>query len=184
MKTRLVKIHSSTILHALAAMLPLTVALIINACILEGQTVNWYAPASPPPRAAPGWAYDAATLTTVLFGGAGYGGVTYGDTWIWQNDWHQLSPPSSPSPRQAHAMAYDGAAHNVVLFGGCSSNNVDTCTYLNDTWIWDGTTWTQQFPAQSPSPRATNMVYDAATKTVVLFGGANSSTDDLGDTWT
>jgi len=148
------------------------------------QTLNWYTPPAPAPRASIGLAYDAATHSTLLFGGAGDNGATYGDTWIWLGGWHLLSPAASPSPRQGAGMAYDAAAGNIVLFGGCS-NNGSTCTYLNDTWTWDGTTWTQRFPAVSPSPRVTNMAYDPVTKNVVLFGGTNSySAGLLGDTWT
>lgn len=46
-------------------------------------------------------------------------------------------------------------------------------------------TWTQKFPATSPSGRyATRMAYDAARQQVVLFGGANNPiTLVLGDTW-
>ena len=164
-------------------LLSIATVLTTQAGPLEGQTVNWYPPPTPAPRAAPGLAYDAATLTVVLFGGAGDSGLTYGDTWLWQNAWLQLFPATSPPPRQGAAMTYDGVAGNIVLFGGCS-NNSDTCTYLNDTWTWDGTTWTQQFPAQSPSPRVANMAYDAATKNVVLFGGTDSYSGGLlGDTW-
>src|SRR5215472_4159431 len=46
-------------------------------------------------------------------------------------------------------------------------------------------TWTQQAPAVHPSARiAQAMAYDAATGTVVLFGGHNSRRGALGDTWT
>jgi hypothetical protein len=68
-----------------------------------------------------------------------------------------------------------------VLFGGCSGA-VNACTFLNDTWTWDGTTWTQQFPPVSPSPRVTSMAYDGATKTSVLFGGTGSA-GSVADTW-
>src|ERR1700719_986653 len=47
-----------------------------------------------------------------------------------------------------------------------------------------GLSWTRQAPASSPPARSgASMAYDAATGTVVLFGGggANSS---LSDTWT
>ena len=50
----------------------------------------------------------------------------------------QLNPATSPSPRAVSAMAYDPVSKKVVMFGGFN----DT-TYLNDTWTWDGTTWTQ-----------------------------------------
>jgi hypothetical protein len=118
-----------------------------------------------------GMAYDLATRSTVLFGGAN-SGTTYGDTWNWRGGWLQLSPATSPSPRLGAGMAYDGAAGNIVLFGGQSSL-IPAGTYLNDTWTWDGTTWTQQFPPVSPPARsAMGMVYDVATKTVLGFGGA------------
>jgi hypothetical protein len=70
-------------------------------------------------------------------------------------------------------MAYDAARGQVVLFGGC----------CGDTWTWDGTDWTQHFPAHSPTPRSgLGMAYDAARGQVVLFGG--SGEDVVGDTWT
>ena len=57
---------------------------------------------------------------------------------------------------------------------------------LNDTWIWDGTTWTKLNPATSPSGLAyASMAYDAATGQLVLFGGMDAATNQaLGDTWT
>jgi hypothetical protein len=66
----------------------------------------------------------------------------------------------------------------VVLFGGIDdSGNVD------DTWTWDGTDWTKQTPANSPSTRQDmGMDYDAARSQVVLFGGVGDG-DVLGDTW-
>jgi hypothetical protein len=68
-------------------------------------------------------------------------------------------------------MAYDAATGTGVLFDH------------GQTWTWDGTTWTQQQPASSPSPREyAAMAYDAATKTVVLFGG--TAAGPLNDTWT
>jgi Galactose oxidase, central domain len=67
----------------------------------------------------------------------------------------------------------------VVLFGGDNSN------ILGDTWTWDGTTWTKQHAAAGPTPRfGAAMAYDAATGTVVLFGGCCTLTSQFGDTWT
>ena len=55
-------------------------------------------------------------------------------------------------------MTYDYARDEVVLFG--------------DTWTWDGTTWTQEPPATSPSARSDmGMAYDQARGEVVVFGG-------------
>jgi hypothetical protein len=73
-------------------------------------------------------------------------------------------------------MAYDASTGQLVLFGGGNSG------LLNDTWTWNGTNWTQQFPAASPAPRYyAAMAYDASNGQVVLFGGAASGI--LGDTW-
>ncbi len=76
-------------------------------------------------------------------------------------------------------MAYDPAAGQLVLFGGETTNN-----YLNDTWTWNGTTWTQFNPANSPPIRyGASMAYDNRTSQLVLFGGSNS-VGWLKDTWT
>jgi hypothetical protein len=77
-------------------------------------------------------------------------------------------------------MAYD-AGHNVdVLFGGTNSSGSD----LNDTWTWNGTSWTQMSPSTSPSVRdSAMMAYDASLGKIVLFGGIYNGTS-LNDTWT
>ena len=65
-------------------------------------------------------------------------------------------------------MAYDAAIGQLVLFGGTSSNG----TVLNDTWTYNGTTWTQLSPLTSPSARSDfSMAYDPAMGQLVLFGG-------------
>ena len=85
-----------------------------------------------------------------------------------------------PPARAGMGMAYDAAREQVVLFGGvdCSLGNE-----FNDTWVWDGTTWTQVFPATSPSARESTMTYDAARGRIVLFGGRVNGIV-LNDTWT
>jgi hypothetical protein len=155
---------------------------------IEDYNLDWVEtqPSAPPSaRCCAGMAYDAATQSTVLFGG-GNGGVrpivTYADTWIWTDKWIQQLPSASPPPRQGAGMAYDPSTGTVVLFGGGTSND----TALNDTWTWDGVTWTQQFPPVSPPAReldTQDMAYDAASGTVVLFGGPNDAGGVLGDTW-
>ena len=78
-------------------------------------------------------------------------------------------------------MAYDETRRQIVLFGGLS---LPAGTNPNDTWVWDGTNWSELSPATSPSARAyTGMVYDAARGGLVLFGGENTSGGHLNDTW-
>ncbi|HEX4062802.1 MAG TPA: hypothetical protein VHY58_17430 [Streptosporangiaceae bacterium] len=82
-----------------------------------------------------------------------------------------------PPVRYFASIAYDAATGNMVLFG---LFNVPT------TWVWDGTTWTQQHPATSPPARfGASMTYDVATGNAVLFGGNGASVmGDFADTWT
>ena len=52
-------------------------------------------------------------------------------------------------------MAYDAARAQVVLFGGLDGQILQDEHPLekDDTWVWDGTNWTQKSPANSPPPR-------------------------------
>jgi hypothetical protein len=63
--------------------------------------------------------------------------------------WTKLSPPNSPSARNKSSMVYDKISGKIILFGG-----LDGSTLLNDTWSFDGTTWTQFPISPSNSPPA------------------------------
>src|SRR5690242_18647955 len=82
--------------------------------------------------------------------------------------------------RLGSALAYDPAHGKVVLFGGGSYTSL-----LNDTWEWDGTTWTQRTPATVPAARSGQArAYEAARGKGVLFGGrAGSPAYYLNDAW-
>jgi hypothetical protein len=96
--------------------------------------------------------------------------------------WVQLGPPTAPSARTLTASASDPVHGVVVLFGG-SIDNQDQ-VYTNDTWVWNGTTWTQMHPATSPPARVgAAMAWDPALGQIMLFGGLSSSFANLNDTW-
>jgi sugar lactone lactonase YvrE len=128
-------------------------------------------------------AYDPSSGLVVLFGGQGNGLNFLGDTWTWNGTtWTQLSPATSPQARGYAVMAYDAAFSQVLLFGG--EGNGTGFPFLNDTWTWNGTTWTQLAPVTSPEARfSATMAYDPSSGQVVLFGGGSNS-GFLGDTWT
>ena len=97
-------------------------------------------------------------------------------------DWRMLSPPNSPPLRNVCATAYDAARQRIVLFGGIQVTT-RPIQHLNDTWEWDGRTWTQRRPVTSPPARTNHaMAYDAARQRVLLFGGTNLA-NALNDTW-
>ena len=73
-------------------------------------------------------------------------------------------------------MAYDATRGRVVLFGGLDGN------FRNDTWEWDGSTWSELSPPGSPSPRYGHaMAYNSVRGRVILFGGNDGR--DCDDTW-
>ncbi len=99
------------------------------------------------------------------------------------SNWTQLLPINLPPTRAAAAMAYDPDSGTLVLFGGFRDVG-DQVVYLNDTWLFDGNTWTDVTRNAAPPVRAAaGMAFDAVTHEIVLFGGYNGSRW-LGDTWT
>jgi Galactose oxidase, central domain len=140
-------------------------------------------------------AYDAASGQVVFFGSAVKNldtpdATAVSQTWTWDgSDWTLQSPVQSPPPLLQASMAYDAATGTVVLFGGDDEETdgplLDDPSPAGQTWTWNGSNWTQQTPADSPSPRLeASMSYDPDQGQVVLFGGADGAGDVLADTWT
>jgi hypothetical protein len=77
-------------------------------------------------------------------------------------------------------MAFDPVRQEVVLFGGCAD---DACLeMLGDTWVWNGSTWSQQSSALSPPKRSDHVMASDGSGNVVLFGGSNLA-GYPNDTW-
>ena len=136
----------------------------------------------PTGRSAATMVYDAAANEVLLFGGIDTSGTPQNDLWAFNGTtWTLLiasNTAGSPSARADYGMAYDAAHSQVVLFGGDDSSGV-----RSDTWLWNGTTWSQVSPASNPPAReAQGMAYNAALGQTVMFGGINGSY--LDDTWT
>jgi len=65
----------------------------------------------------------------------------------------------------------------IVLFGGQGAAGL-----LDDTWEWDGATWTQLAPPTSPPARRGHALSTINTS-VVLFGGSDAGGSLQHDTW-
>lgn len=106
--------------------------------------------------------------------------------------WTQLAPATAPPAVVWPGMAYDSARDRVVLFGGLPASL--STAGMDDTWEWDGTTWTEITPAARPPGRGVHghLTYDPRRDRVVLFGGGSQpgamTYTDLweydGTTWT
>lgn len=136
----------------------------------------------PPARAFAGLAYDQARQNLVLFGGIDAEARPLNDTWIWDGvSWQQRATPTAPPARTGASLAYDQAQGDVVLFGGAASNGRSPL-WLDDTWSWDGSRWTQRHVDVSPGARASaSAVYSDTASGIVMFGGSGQSV--FGDTW-
>ena len=135
--------------------------------------------------------WDQSNEQALLFGGftgvyssanSGYAIFTpEPSTWTYASGiWTEHVTPG-PSQRMTFAMCYDSQRQRSVVFGGRQppANTV----YYNDTWEWDGASWTQR-QVQGPSARARMaMAYDRRRGVSVLYGGYMLPPRVLFDTW-
>jgi hypothetical protein len=136
---------------------------------------------APPARRGHGLAFDSARGVTVMFGGQS--SVDLNDTWEFNGvDWTQVVPASSPSERIWPAMAYDPNLGGTVIFGGAIGTSYAP---VNDTWLYDGSTWQQIAPQVNLSARFyMASAYEANRGDFLIFGGGTSTVGPgLGDTW-
>ena len=99
--------------------------------------------------------------------------------------WTQAHPATSPPPMEQPMMAQFG--DKVLLFGGSEQLNGAT---VGQTWLWDGTNWTHVTSfglfgnlAAPPSRVGAGMAFNPDTGQVVLFGGIDTQSHLLNDTW-
>ncbi|MCA8948911.1 MAG: hypothetical protein KDE27_05370 [Planctomycetes bacterium] len=127
-------------------------------------------------------AYDLSRSRMVLFGGHDASSIALARTWEFDGvHFTPVFPLASPPARVGGAMAYDPYRQVVVLFGGAPTNAVSGC--LDDTWEFDGSTWTRRTAHAAPPARVDHaMCFDLVSACCVVFGGRAATT--LADTWT
>ncbi len=142
--------------------------------------------ASPPARYQQGMAYDSARSVSALFGGCVPTANTLNpsdgpdciipnsllsDTWEWNgNQWTQMTTGAVPR-RSVFGMDFDSVRNVTLIFGGVTDTGA-TAGGTNDTWEWNGATWTQLSPAVNPIARGgVQMAYDSKRSETVIFGG-------------
>ena len=102
-----------------------------------------------------------------------------GTTWT-SYDVSKSGPPS----HEFAALAYDQTLKRTVFFGGYDG----VSAYLNQTWTFDGASWTQVKKNPAPFRSLTSMWWDPTLKKTVLYGGlgrltANDRLTRFSDMW-
>lgn len=150
---------------------------------VAASTKGWTHWSASDQRPAPGLsAYDEVRRNVVLLGFS-ESGV---ETWSWSvGGWKQLTPAHIPLGTGT-GMVYDAARGNTVVFGQLIRRIPGRISLRAGTLLWDGSDWS--FPTSTPSPSARwreSMVYDAARKQVLLFGGCadTACNQPLNDMW-
>lgn len=136
-------------------------------------------------RSFHGSAYDPARMLVLSYGGReiGVGGTTSAGLHAWNGTtWTTVQDGTpNPGPRAHYGLAFDRKRGVLVLFGGYRTNSSDA---TDETWLWDGTSWTLAEPAQRPSARySLSMTYDEQRERVIMVGGYGTNPSAKTDTW-
>ncbi len=127
---------------------------------------------SPATHPAGRWGHAMALMPgvgVVLFGGQT--GAATSETWIYKNgNWTDVSATAGrPPARSKAALAYDPVRGRLVLAAG-----EGTSGRLDDTWVFDGTTWTEIPLSGAPRVSGGMAAFDVTRGRVVLHGGYGS----------
>ncbi len=127
-------------------------------------------------------AYDECRQQLVVVGSTTNSSIQ--QVWVLgaSGSWVNVTPANAPTGRTEFGLANDGC--DLILFGGKALAG----QLLDDTWIWDGTNWTQatKIPGSWPSARYGHAM--AADRSItgggaIMYGGkANLGTMQVG-TW-
>jgi len=96
----------------------------------------------------------------------------------WEYDgakWAQFdATKTAPPPHRFSSLVYDQNLKKTVFFGGLDVSGI----YLDQTWTFDGTAWSQVKKNPAPSRTLTSMWYDPILKKTVLYGGLGRLTSE------
>src|SRR5262249_39170706 len=64
------------------------------------------------------------------------------EMWTYDGSWHRLPPVPMPPARSDASITYDETRGAAIVYGGTMPKCGATCS-LDDTWAYDGSTWTK-----------------------------------------
>jgi cysteine-rich repeat protein len=91
--------------------------------------------------------------------------------------WTVVPEPSVHPPRRDHAAMAAHPTLGVLVYGGCADPTTSLCdgALLEDTWSWDGASWTEHQTTNTPGPRVlAELVWDPVAEHAVLLGGRDA----------
>lgn len=137
----------------------------------------------PSPRTNMGIAVYAGSL--YVTGGHDANGLTPG-TWRYNfatNQWTELTPTGTPGAAAHVASATDDCNASLLMAGGDHDDEID----INTTDVFSFTQPSfNRLPVSTnfaPGRRHSTLVLEPESRTLMLFGGIQGSSNILGDTW-
>ncbi len=152
---------------------------------MRGDRFTRLSPATmPPARQAPLLVYHRGLDKLMHFGGS-FGSFKFTDTWLWDGaTWTEhvsATPPPAVYARPGAALVYDDKRDCIV---GVFCTDLYTVKPL-EIWEWKSATgWHKVASAAGPDGVSTfSLAYDPVRQRVVLWGGRNTQSLPLDDTW-
>jgi hypothetical protein len=148
---------------------------------------------SPPGRLYAASAFDADSDRLIVFGGVS-SGTYFGDVWVLSGatdigggaTWVGLpTTGTAPAARSGASAAYDAAHNRLIVLGGAnhSQNFADVWVLANANGLGGPATWSAlTTTGEGPRQFGASSVYDAASNTLIVFGGAYGP-DVSSDAW-
>ena len=154
-----------------------------DATWLRDVTDQWRRPGAGAPQSFEAVTWDGARAVMLGLESVGVPGSGFR---TWTSDGHrfqELAGPSSLGITRFVVLAWHAASQRAIALGSTTAS-----LYGNETWSWDGSTWTDLQPAVRPTPRyGGSLAADPSRGVLVLFGGYGAGpfggSVPLDDTW-
>lgn len=151
------------------------IALLLAAATASAQWQQTTPAVSPSARSGHGMTFNPLSGNVLLFGGS-TGFTSSNQTWSYNGStWTQLTPTASPTAKAGIELVYDAARGVVVMYGGVNTSPFGGAS-VDQTWEFNGTTWTQAFPVTTPGGLGNyGASYDLVRSRVVIYGGTDNT---------
>lgn len=122
--------------------------------------------------AAAGMTFDPVSGNVLMFGGDNGTFTPSNKTWSYNGTtWTQLAPAVSPTAKVGIELVYDANRGVFVMYGSMNTSPFGGSS-VDQTWEFDGASWTQVFPTTTPGGLgAYGACFDSVRNRVVLYGG-------------